>query len=286
MPRIGGLQLLDMDPQEVKTGLLSDRCEGSVPTGDESKSHPAEDVSVAVSPNSSKKSKGSKGDKKTDSKTGKKSKKVKSSKSKKASRVEESSSASSEDETTFSSSYELTESEAESEAEENLKKKQSQRKRQDPRKSKKKPSKSSKTTRKSGMPKARDTEVDSSDSNIATDGSSDFDDEDVGGGDDRKKSSKASLEQELTQVRLQMQQMQRQIAAFGLSGGQSGLNASGFNQSPLGAGGLTSTGGLHHYANLGGNLGNLYSDPLGSKYKSFRVGRGKLPESPYNPILS
>lgn len=229
---------LKMESQEAKTSPSADRREGNIPTADEPKSGSVDNVPSAASPDTAKKVKGPKSDKKAGGKTGKKDKKTKSSKSKKASSADsESSSGGSEDEITNSSSDDATESESASEIEENLKKKRLQKKRQDPRKSKKKPSKASKTTIKSAKPQNKASETDTSDSDAAA-----FDDSDA---DNKGGASKASLEQELAQMRLQLTQMQRQIVSFNMALGTPGYNtAPTLNPSAFGAGALSAPGGF------------------------------------------
>lgn len=238
---------LKMESQEVKTNPSAERREGNIPISNEPKNGSVEDATVATSPDTGKKVKGSKGDKKANGKTNKKDKKTKSSKSKKATSAgSESSSSGSGDEITNSSSDDATESESESasEIEENLKKKRPQKKRQDVRKSKKKPSRSSKAITKPGKSQNKASEIDTSDSDA--EGS---DDSDV---DSKEGASKALLQQELAQMRLQMQQMQRQIASFNMAGGAPGINgAAGALAGPgsLGISGLNPM--------ISGNMGGL-----------------------------
>ncbi|KAI2468467.1 hypothetical protein F4781DRAFT_266076 [Annulohypoxylon bovei var. microspora] len=263
---------LKMESQEVKTGPSADRREGSIPNGDEAKAHLAEDGPSTTTPDTGKKTKGSKADKKAGGKPGKKDKKTKSSKSKKvAPDSSGSSSGDSEDGFTNSSSDEHSETESEDEAEETLKKKRLQKKRQDPRKSRKKASKASKSSKSSKSPKtatkqakshAKASEVNTSDSEAEFEDDSDLDDKDS--------TSKTSLEQELAQMRLQVQQMQRQIASLTLAGippginGSASLNQGAFGSDGLGAG-LGGPGGLGlaglnsaNFGNAGfnGNFGN------------------------------
>ncbi|KAI1759795.1 hypothetical protein GGR53DRAFT_523588 [Hypoxylon sp. FL1150] len=229
-----------MESQEAKTSPSAERREGNIPTNDESKSGSVADTPSTTPPDTTKKIKGPKNDKKAGGKTSKKDKKTKSSKSKMASSAgSESSSAGSEDENTNSSSDDATESESESasEIEENLKKKRLQKKRQDLRKSKKKPSKSSKTTTKPVKSQSKASETDTSDSDAAA-----YDESDI---NNNEGSSKASLEQELAQMRLQMTQMQRQIASFNVAIGHPGFNtAPTLNPSPFGPGTLAAPGGF------------------------------------------
>ncbi|KAL7629827.1 hypothetical protein AAE478_001350 [Parahypoxylon ruwenzoriense] len=274
-----------MESQEAKTSPSADRREGNITNDDSTKTHPIEDGPSAVSPDAGKKAKGPKSDKKADRKTGK-DKKTRSSKSKKAAPASsEGTSSDSEDEIANSSSGESIESESASESEENLKKKRPQKKRQDPRKSKKKSTKSLKTTTKQAKAQTVASEDDTtgSDDDIG-------DDSDL---EDKGSASKASLEQELAQMRVQVQQMQRQLATLSLASGGSGINPS-LNQAAFGGSGNINFGGLNPngFGNTGlvGNLnggygGALNNDPLANPSKTARggantllpVGRGRRP---------
>ncbi|KAI0378864.1 hypothetical protein F5Y04DRAFT_141965 [Hypomontagnella monticulosa] len=293
---------LKMDPQETKTSTPTDRREGNIPSADDTKAHPVEEGPSTTPPDASKKVKGPKGDKKAIGKPNKKEKKGKSSKSKKKAPASSgSSSASSEDEFTNSSSDEHSDSGSASEAEETLKKKRPQKKRQDVRKSKKKSAKASKTaTTKQTKSQSKASESDNSDSDSDIDDNSEVEAKDDAG--------KASVDQELAQVRLQVQQLQRQIASLTLAGGTSALNSSSFNGAAYGTGALGSAalggaGGLGlggqnpvglSYAGLGGqnpaglsyggltgNLSNpyagMFSDPLANLTKAVQGGRRGAP---------
>ncbi|OTA63306.1 hypothetical protein K449DRAFT_394593 [Hypoxylon sp. EC38] len=276
-----------MESQEAKTSPSADRREGNIANSDDTKTRPAEDGPSTTAPETAKKVKGPKGDKKASGKPGKKDKKAKSSKSKKASPASsESSSGDSEDEFTNSSSDERSESESEAEAAESLKKKRLHKKRQDPRKAKKKSPKSSKTTSKQTKLQTKATEANTTDdSDAELEGDSDL--------DDKEEVSKASLEQELAQMRLQVQQMQRQIASLSLASGTSGINPSAsLNQGSQGALGASGLGGSLPYfgglnpagfgntglnGNYGAGLNNLLNDPLAALGKAARGGRGHAP---------
>ncbi|KAI2605622.1 hypothetical protein GGR54DRAFT_633463 [Hypoxylon sp. NC1633] len=272
-----------MESQEAKTIPSADRREGNIPSSDDTKSRPAEESQSAASPEASKKTKGPKADKKASSKIAKKDKKAKFSKSKKASPASESSSGDSEGEITNSSSDEPTETDSASEAEESLKKKRLQKKRQEVRKTKKKSSKASKTTSKQAKSNVKVSEADTSDTDAEVDDDSDLDDKESGG--------KASLEQELAQMRIQVQQMQRQIASLSFAGGAPGINPSvSLNQGAFGSGALGPSGGLGFggftptglgSAGLGGNLNggfnNLLNDQMGTLSKAFRGAGGNVP---------
>ncbi|KAI1371468.1 hypothetical protein F4677DRAFT_457170 [Hypoxylon crocopeplum] len=268
-----------MESQEAKTGPSADRREGTIPDGDDPKSLPVEDSPPTASADTGKKVKGVKGDKKASSKPSKKDKKAKYSKSKKVPPASESSSGGSEDEITNSSSDEPTDTESESEAEEDLKKKRLQKKRQDPRKTKKKSSKSSKTSTKHAKTQMKASAGETSDSDVEIDDDSDL--------DDKESAGKASLEQELAQMRLQVQQMQRQIASLSLAGGAPGINAASLNQGAYGSGALGVPGGLglgglnpagYGNAGLNGTLNagfnSILNDPLVNLSKAVRGGRG------------
>ncbi|OTA81268.1 hypothetical protein M434DRAFT_85617 [Hypoxylon sp. CO27-5] len=243
-----------MESQEAKTSPSADRREGNIANSDDTKTRPAEDGPSTTAPETAKKVKGPKGDKKASGKPGKKDKKAKSSKSKKASPASsESSSGDSEDEFTNSSSDERSESESEAEAAESLKKKRLHKKRQDPRKAKKKSPKSSKTTSKQTKLQTKATEANTTDdSDAELEGDSDL--------DDKEEVSKASLEQELAQMRLQVQQMQRQIASLSLASGTSGINPSASLNQALGK---AARGGRGHAPPPGGRGRRLPHDDLG-----------------------
>ncbi|XXG95191.1 Calcium channel yvc1 [Hypoxylon texense] len=261
-----------MESQEVKTNPSAERREGNIPINNEPKSSSVEKDAPVASPDMTKKVKEPKSDKKANGKTSKKDKKTKSSKSKKATSAGSESSSSGGDEITNSSSDDATESESESasEIEENLKKKRPQKKRQDVRKAKKKPSKSSKAVTKPAKSQNKASETDTSDSDTAASDDSDA--------DKKAGASKASLEQELAQMRLQVQQMQRQIASFGLAGGAPGINgAPTLNAGAYGAGALAGSG-LNPM--VSGNMGGLgYSglNPIGGG----NIGIGGN-DDPYN----
>ncbi|KAI1206073.1 uncharacterized protein F4807DRAFT_453669 [Annulohypoxylon truncatum] len=277
-----------MEPQEAKTGPSADRREGNIPNADEAKTHLAED-GPSTTPDSGKKTKGSKTDKKASGKLGKKDKKAKSSKAKKvAPGSSENSSSDSDGGFTNSSSDEHSETESEAEAEEALKKKRLQKKRQDPRKSKKKSSKSSKSsktvTKQAKHPKT--SEVNTSDSEAEFEDDSDL--------DEKESTNNASLEQEVAQMRTQVQQMQRQIANLTIAGGPAGINASAsLNQGAFGSGGFnaglgapaglgfggfnpTNFGTVGFNGNYGAALG-MFNDPLSNISKTVRDGRGSGP---------
>ncbi|KAI0880545.1 uncharacterized protein GGS22DRAFT_82777 [Annulohypoxylon maeteangense] len=281
---------LKMESQEVKTGPSADRREGNIPSGNEAKTHLAEDVQATTPPDSGKKTKGSKTDKKSSGKPGKKDKKAKSSKPKKvAPDSSGNSSSDSEDGFTNSSSDDHTETESEVEAEAVLKKKRIQKKRQDPRKSKKKSSKSSKSSKavtKQAKSHTKASEVNTSDSEAEFEDDSDP--------DEKENTSKASLEQEVAQMRLQVQQMQRQIASFAIASGSPGINGpNSLNQGAFGTNGLNASlggsagfglGGLNsaNFGNAGfnGNYGatlNMLNDPLSNISKAVRGNRGNGP---------
>ncbi|KAI0110650.1 hypothetical protein F4776DRAFT_667525 [Hypoxylon sp. NC0597] len=278
---------LKMESQEAKASPSADRREGNIANSDETKTRPAEDGPSTTAPETAKKVKGLKGDKKASGKAGKKDKKAKSSKSKKISPASsESSSGDSEDGFTNSSSDEHSESESEAEATENLKKKRLHKKRQDPRKTKKKSPRSSKTTSKQAKLQTKASEADTTDdSDAEAEGDSDI--------DDKEEVSKASLEQELAQMRLQVQQMQRQIASLSLASGASGIHpAASLNQGSQGGLGASGLGGSLPYfgglnpagfgntglnGNYGAGLNNLLNDPLAALGKAARGGRAHAP---------
>ncbi|KAI1134750.1 hypothetical protein F5Y05DRAFT_199591 [Hypoxylon sp. FL0543] len=267
---------LKMESQEAKTSPAADRREGNIANNDEVKARPADDGTSTTAPEVSKKVKGPKSVKKASGKSGKKSKKAKSRKSKKISPASsESSSADSEDDFTNSSSDEQTESESEAEAAEDLKKKRLHKKRHDPRKTKKKSPKSSKTNTKQTKVQIKASEAEFTDDSEAEVN----DDSDV---DDEEANSKASLEKEVAQMRLQVQQMQRQIASFTLVGGASGINPSAsLNQGPQGALGVSTFGSLPYYGGMNpagyGNAGlnHVLNDSLPAVGKAGRGGRGQ-----------
>ncbi|KAI2633570.1 hypothetical protein GGS26DRAFT_51476 [Hypomontagnella submonticulosa] len=253
---------LKMDPQEAKTSAPTDRREGNIPSTDDTKTHPAEDGPSTTPPDASKKAKRPKSDKKANGKANKKEKKAKSSKSKKAAPASsESSSGSSEDEFTNSSSDEHSDSGSASEAEETLKKKRLQKKRQDVRKSKKKATKASKAANKQTKSQSKAPESDDSDLYSDSEDNSDVEnEEDV---------NKASVEQELAQMRIQVQQMQRQIASLSLTGGASALDGSTINGASYGTGSLsTPLAGAGGLGLAGQNPGGLGYAGLGSQYLS------------------
>ncbi|KAI1463822.1 uncharacterized protein F4812DRAFT_232336 [Daldinia caldariorum] len=215
---------LGIESQETKTSHSADRHEGSFPNNDDTKAPRMEDAPSTAPTDAGDKGKGLKNEKKAITKSNKKDKKVKNGKSKKGSPVSESSSGSSEDEFTNSSSDESTESESASDGEEHSKKK----KRQDTRRTKK-PSKSSKVATKQAKPQTKTPEGNTSGTDAETEDDSNIDEK----GDIRK----VSIEQELAQMRLQVQLLQRQLASFGLP---DGAPATSFNQ---GAYGLSPQGG-------------------------------------------
>ncbi|KAI1800779.1 hypothetical protein F4811DRAFT_574708 [Daldinia bambusicola] len=217
---------LGIESQEAKTSHSADRHEGSFPNNDDTKALPMEDTPSAVPADAGNKGKGLKNEKKAITKSNKKSKKVKNGKSKKGSPISESSSGSSEDEFTNSSSDESTEAESAFDGEERSKKK----KRQDVRRTKK-PSKPSKVTTKQAKPQTKTPEGDTSGTDAETEDDSNIEEK----GDIRK----VSMEQELAQMRLQVQLLQRQLASFGLS---DGVPATSLNQ---GAYGLNPQGGSY-----------------------------------------
>ncbi|KAI0832276.1 hypothetical protein F5Y06DRAFT_281118 [Hypoxylon sp. FL0890] len=275
---------LKVESQEAKTSPSADRREGNIANSDEAKTHPSEDGPSTTAPETAKKVKRPKSIKKASGKSGKKDKKAKSRKPKKTSPASsESSSGDSEDDFTISSSDEHTETETEAEAAVNLKKKRLHKKRQDLRKTKNKSPKSSKAITKQNKLQIKASEANSTDdSDAEVDDSSDL--------DDKEEDSKASLEQELAQMRLQVQQMQRQIASFGFAGGSPGINPAALNQGAQGAFGAGGMGGSLPYfgglnpagfgnAGLGGNYGpgfnNLLNDPSSALGKAARGGRGQ-----------
>ncbi|KAI0173188.1 hypothetical protein GGR52DRAFT_590370 [Hypoxylon sp. FL1284] len=273
---------LKMESQDAKTSPSAERREGNIPpTNDEPKPGSVDDVPPTASPNKVKKAKGSKGDKKTAGKTSKRDKNSKSSKSKKTCSSSESSSSDDEDEITNSSSDGATESDSESasEVEVNLKKKKPQKRRQDARKAKKKPSKSSKTTTKLAKFQNKASETDTSDSDAATDDDSDA--------DGKEGPSKASLEQELANMRLQLQQAQqmlqaqRQMASLGFGGGApglGGLNAPpALNQAVFGNGALAAPGSFGITVNDDPYLTNRYFRSLKSGVTPPTDGRRRPP---------
>ncbi|KAH9995334.1 hypothetical protein F4779DRAFT_623208 [Xylariaceae sp. FL0662B] len=198
---------LKMDSQEAKTSPPVEHREGNISNADETK---AEDGPSAASPDANKKANGHgpKNGKKNSGKGGKKDKKTKLSKDKKGISTTGTSSGDSDADLSTSSSKESTESESESEPERTPKKKRVVRKKQDLRKTKKKSPKSSKAA-------AKQPKVDSSASEAET---TDSEDENGDSDNDQKNpNDKASLQQELGQMRLQVLQMQRQIAAFNMA---------------------------------------------------------------------
>ncbi|KAI1092199.1 hypothetical protein F5B19DRAFT_483427 [Rostrohypoxylon terebratum] len=273
-----------MDSQDVKTSPTADRREGNILNGDEAKTHIADDGPSTSLPDSGKKTKGSKTDKKVGGKPGKKGKKAKSSKPKKAAPESSGNSSSdSEDGFTDPSSDEHSETESEDEAGEALKKKKLQKKRHDLRKSKKKSSKSSRAVTKPAKSHTKTSELNTSDSEVELEDNSDLNEKDS--------ASKASLEQELAQVRLQVQQMQRQITSLSIAGGVPGINSSNsLNQGAFGSGGLNAGLGGHAGFGLGGlnsaNFGNsgfngnygatlnMLNDPMSGLSKAVCGGRG------------
>ncbi|KAI1403656.1 hypothetical protein F4819DRAFT_450776 [Hypoxylon fuscum] len=230
---------LKMESQETKTSPSADRREGGIANGDDAKVGPVEDAPSSATPDASKKAKDPKSVKRTGGKISKKDKKAK--------------------------SNEPTESESASDAEERLKKKRHQKKRQDLRKAKKR---SSKTTTKhaKSQEKVSDTDTNDSDGAYDTEG---LDDKD-------SVNSKALLEQELAQMRLQMQNMQRQIASLSFVGGAPGFNAlPPLNQGAPGTNSLSGAGNL----GLGGHLGGGSNPWLdwANLTKAARAGRNNAP---------
>ncbi|KAK6953781.1 hypothetical protein Daesc_003743 [Daldinia eschscholtzii] len=246
---------LEIEPQETKTSHSADRHEGSFADNDDTKAPPIEDAPSTALPDGGNKAKGLKSEKKASANSDRKGKKVKNSKSKKGSPISESSSGSSEDEFTNSSSDESTEAESASDGEERTKKKKLQKKRQDIRRTKK-PSKSSKVATKQAKSQTKTPEADISDTDAGTEDESNI--------DSKGEIGKASMEQELVQMRLQVQQLQRQLASLGLSGNPSSAS---LNQGALR---LASQGGVDGYHQLftNGPLPGVINDARNEPWES------------------
>ncbi|KAI1077949.1 hypothetical protein F5B20DRAFT_248399 [Whalleya microplaca] len=253
---------LKMDSQEAKTSPPAEHREGNISNSDETK---AEDGPSIASTDANKKSSGHghKDGKKTNGKGGKKDKKAKLGKGKKGIPTTGTSSGDSDAEVSTSSSKESTESESESEPEQSLKKKRVQRKRQDVRKAKKKSPKASKTVAKHAKAQNSASDDDTTDSE---------DDEENSDSAQKDTTGKASLQQELSQMRLQMLQMQRQIAAFNMGNPSlQQFNPGGINNPPINPAVFGSSGGysMGNYnsngltaAGLNGLAGGLSADML------------------------
>ncbi|KAI0134856.1 hypothetical protein F4814DRAFT_2258 [Daldinia grandis] len=268
---------LEIESQDTKTGHSADRHEGNFPNSGDTKALPVEDGPSTTLPEASKKTKGLKNEKKARGKRDKKGKKTKSGKSKKASPANsESSSGSSEDEFTNSSSDESTDTESASGSEERAKKKKLQKKRQDLRKAKKS-IKSSKTSTRQAKSQTKVLEGDTSDT--------DAEDEDGPDSDEKGKMNDDTAEQQLTQIKLRLEQLYRQLASMGFTcatlhgpnqgtsglGIQGGLSSTGYQTSPI-----APMMGIHD-ANFDNRYAQIRNEQLESMSKAMQImnrGRG------------
>ncbi|KAI5861500.1 hypothetical protein GGS23DRAFT_611485 [Durotheca rogersii] len=240
---------LKMESQDAKTTPPTDRREGGISNENSAKTRPTEEGPSTVPLESVKKDKEARTDKKADRKADK-DKKSKKGKSKKAPAATSGSSSASDSDVDSSSSDESSKSESSSSVEEKLKKKRPQKKRQDSRKSKSKSAKASKTSS-----KQLKVQVQASD-----DDTSDIDEADDSDHHDKKGSnSNASMQEELSHMRLQVQNLQRQMASFGLGNGGAGLHP-GLNPGTLGGAGHLQSAALGN-PGLTGQY-NMGVDPL------------------------
>ncbi|KAI1499239.1 hypothetical protein F5X99DRAFT_291061 [Biscogniauxia marginata] len=240
---------LKMEPQEAQTAPSGDRLEGNISHTEDAKPSRSESDPLALSTEPTKQQH-AKGGKKASRKSNKKTKKAKKAKSGKTKPVssDSSSSESEDDEDTSSSSDESTESESDSE--EYLKKKRVQKKRQDARATTKKSSPKLKKAKKQSKSVVTFEEADTTDSD-------DDDDSDL----DEDKAISSPKKSELELLKLQVQDMKRQMVSL-ISNTGSLNNVAGLGNNALSSGHLTSNG-----FGLGGN-GNVYpilnSSGLGS----------------------